>query len=401
MNRENSEELLQQMARGVVPVEDAQRAAARRERIVARLGTLQAEIQVRRARTRRFRRFAAPAASAAAVALGAGLAWHAHTHWRPTPPGAGVHAPADAALRVAAGTVLVRRAGSLEAKASPRNVSLSAHDEVLTQSDGRATVTLADGSKVRVSPLTELSVSSPEAAGWLHESVRLERGRIDVHVLPLPPGGSFVVLTPDASAEVHGTRFAVIVAKRDGVLSTRVEVREGHVLVRDASGQALLAPGASWTSHPPKNVRRVTDAKPAATVHTAPAGSAKGVAPASSAKSVAPAGSASPASSVVAQHSTLAEQNRIYQAAMDARRRGDDHGALALLDRLLASYPGSPLEQDARVERFRALERLGEKNAAARAARRYLAEYPNGFAREEARRVALEWSSASSPTPHK
>jgi hypothetical protein len=61
---------------------------------------------------------------------------------------------------------------------------------------------------------------------------------------------------------------------------------------------------------------------------------------------------------------------------------------------LLQRFPGSPLVPDARVERFRALQRLGRTEEAARSARQYLAEQPDGFAREEARDVALGRSAA-------
>jgi outer membrane protein assembly factor BamD (BamD/ComL family) len=86
----------------------------------------------------------------------------------------------------------------------------------------------------------------------------------------------------------------------------------------------------------------------------------------------------------------LAEQNRLLAAAMDASRASDDRRAIALLGDLLARYPSSPLAQEAEVQRFRALARSGDRREAARRARQYLAAYPNGFAREEAKTVALE-----------
>jgi hypothetical protein len=41
------------------------------------------------------------------------------------------------------------------------------------------------------------------------------------------------------------------------------------------------------------------------------------------------------------------------------------------------------------VERFRLLEHLGRRREAARAARAYLEDYPNGYAGQEAREIAL------------
>jgi outer membrane protein assembly factor BamD (BamD/ComL family) len=84
----------------------------------------------------------------------------------------------------------------------------------------------------------------------------------------------------------------------------------------------------------------------------------------------------------------LAAQNRLFADAMKARARGDLGGAVRLLDRLLRRYPGSVLAEDARVERFRALARLGDHRGAAAAARAYLLAYPGGFAHDEARELA-------------
>jgi hypothetical protein len=58
------------------------------------------------------------------------------------------------------------------------------------------------------------------------------------------------------------------------------------------------------------------------------------------------------------------------------------------------------LSQEAKVERLRALERLGKTQQAAESARRYLAEHPDGFAQAEARQLALragEQNRATAP----
>jgi hypothetical protein len=97
--------------------------------------------------------------------------------------------------------------------------------------------------------------------------------------------------------------------------------------------------------------------------------------------------------------STLSDQNRLLSSALEARKRGDDARALGSLNELLQKYPSSPLAQEARVERLRCLERLGQKNAAADEARRYLTDYPDGFAREEAKGQALPAPSAPKSKP--
>jgi hypothetical protein len=99
--------------------------------------------------------------------------------------------------------------------------------------------------------------------------------------------------------------------------------------------------------------------------------------------------------------STLAAENALMQAAMAAVREGDDTRAVGLLGGLLSRYPKSPLSQNAQVERFRAMARLGEGRAAARLARLYLGEHPDGMARDEARRMGVEGLPASSDAPRR
>jgi hypothetical protein len=74
---------------------------------------------------------------------------------------------------------------------------------------------------------------------------------------------------------------------------------------------------------------------------------------------------------------------------MRARELGNGSEAVRLLDDFVRRYPASPLAQDAYVERFRTAAQLGDATGAARAAREYLARYRDGFAREEARALAL------------
>jgi outer membrane protein assembly factor BamD (BamD/ComL family) len=90
---------------------------------------------------------------------------------------------------------------------------------------------------------------------------------------------------------------------------------------------------------------------------------------------------------LVTPRSALAEQNRLLQAALAARREGRDADALAKLDELLRAYPNSPLAQEAHANRFRALEKLGRHAEAVVEAQTYLAEYPDGFARDEAKAI--------------
>jgi outer membrane protein assembly factor BamD (BamD/ComL family) len=87
------------------------------------------------------------------------------------------------------------------------------------------------------------------------------------------------------------------------------------------------------------------------------------------------------------KNSSLAAENRLLQAAMAARQKGDARRAADLAADLVAHYPASPLVEEARVERIRALLGAGGPVAAQAEARAYLADYPRGFARAEATRI--------------
>jgi outer membrane protein assembly factor BamD (BamD/ComL family) len=87
----------------------------------------------------------------------------------------------------------------------------------------------------------------------------------------------------------------------------------------------------------------------------------------------------------------LAEESRLFQDAIDARNRGDDPRAAELFGHLVARYPSY---EEAEVQLFRAEKRLGRVAAAVAEARRYLALHPQGFARDEARTLALSSTPA-------
>jgi hypothetical protein len=87
--------------------------------------------------------------------------------------------------------------------------------------------------------------------------------------------------------------------------------------------------------------------------------------------------------------SSLTAQNELFADAIAAKRAGNASEAIASFDRLLTSYPASPLAESASVERLRLLRRRDPARAAA-AAREYLARFPDGFARAEADAVLAD-----------
>jgi hypothetical protein len=86
--------------------------------------------------------------------------------------------------------------------------------------------------------------------------------------------------------------------------------------------------------------------------------------------------------------SELAAQNDLFSAAMRATRREDDGEALKLFTSFVKHYPDSPLFEHALAQRMKLLA-ANDPSGAAVAASEYLSRFPTGFARLEARALAI------------
>lgn len=92
------------------------------------------------------------------------------------------------------------------------NARIRVGDEILSRS-GSATVELADGSTVRITPNSRLifnKLTQYGKAGMVDTRLRLDHGGISTQVQPLERGGArFEVETPSAVAAVRGTAFSL------------------------------------------------------------------------------------------------------------------------------------------------------------------------------------------------
>jgi hypothetical protein len=354
MTRRPPEELLRELGRMPIPVEDPDAKSERRERIVRGIA-MAVRKQKERSRGRRIRqRFAWIAAAALVLlAVGAGI------RSRPVP------APAVASLRSSGAPVMVSHAGKTEVATGESSRDLAVGDGVSTLADSHADLRLQSGVEVGVRSSTRVAIEKADAQ---HEVLALSLGEISVRVPPLGPDRSFAVWTPDAKVLVHGTAFIVRVKRAGGGMLTEVEVSEGKVSVSRGEDARMLSAGEVW----PERVEPETKLTPSVT----PAPTSVESGPKLAAKPPSP--------------NALADQNRLFAAAARARRQGDDRAAVAALTQLITRYPDSVLVPEARVERFRALKRLGRDAEAAREAKKYLLEQKDGAARDEARGVVLE-----------
>lgn len=101
-------------------------------------------------------------------------------------------------------------------------------DEVLSAA-GAATITLADGSEVRLSPNSRLifnRLTQYGKSGMVDTRLRLDRGEVHTRVKPVIEGGArFEIETPSAVAAVRGTAFSL----HAGPEGTHLQVTEGVV----------------------------------------------------------------------------------------------------------------------------------------------------------------------------
>ncbi|HEX2673745.1 MAG TPA: FecR domain-containing protein [Polyangiaceae bacterium] len=370
------DDMLRRLGSQVVPVEDPELVERRREQVVAALSrSIRASAERKRRVTRG--RVLWGMGIAASLALGVGVAARARHN--------AVEASAVfSTVSEVTGAVVITENGESRVLSNGSEFGLRSQGEIETAPEAQAEIR-SKKSAVHLNPASKLTVSQITP---VEERYRLAVGRVEVSVdKDSPITRSVVVETPNAEVVVHGTVFAVGVSSRNQQTVTEVSVTRGSVWVLQHGSQAaVLGAGQHWSS----------DAEPV------PAAVAGVPATPTAATPVAPPPAATSESALVrrdapvrgvvrqtpaeAKSSTLAEQSRMFQEAIDARNRGEDARAVELFARLLSRYPSY---EEAEVQLFRAQKRLGRMTSAAAEARRYLALHPQGFARDEARDLAL------------
>ena len=247
---------------------------------------------------------------------------------------------------------------------------------------GSATLGFPSGASAKVSSKSSLKITRTRQS----EAMFLARGGVDVEVPKLDPTRGFSVETPDARVTVHGTHFSVVVEQSAEGPHTRVQVTHGIVSVQQGGREVFLTAGQSWAAagvEGPSTSSAAATAEPADGIDAGLDDDVDEALPA-------PADSDKRATRVPRRHfdsRELADQNRRFARAMEYKKSGDPREALRELGGVLKRYPGSPLSQEVRVERLRILRGLGAGEQAAREAKRYLREFPQGYAVKEAEQL--------------
>jgi hypothetical protein len=340
----------------------------------------------------RARYWAFAAAAGAALVLGFGvIGWYVRGAGEPvTGRVTALFGPASTVIHGREVTSLVPTSGSLP-------MAFDSHLD--TGRDSASRLELASGVEIAVGSDTHMALPHTKDRVGGREELGLEGGFIYVDVPKLRPGHVFAIHTPDTWITVHGTSFSVEVSGPGaGPLSTKVDVTEGTVTVqKTGNAEIFLTAGTRWISIPEAAaLSSASAASPEAHTVSVPVRPAPAAALDVSGAASPVAGPDALRGAPVAQ-TALAQQNRIFAQAMTVRVRGNGAEAIEMLEAFIQRYPASPLTQDAHVELFRGFVQMGDRAAAARAARRYLALYGDGFARDEARALALEPGAAPLP----
>jgi len=163
---------------------------------------------------------------------------------------------ASAAVTAPATLVLINQPVTVNGNPGTPGQSLYANDDVATQASGHADIQFPDGSYVRMSPDTDVTISSVQLqkTGNLQSAeVTQKVGRTFVNVAHLATGASFKVNGHSVSATVRGTQYEVLVRQNltnlikvfDGTVHvagrTSVDVHAGQEVDANAGGQ-LSAP---------------------------------------------------------------------------------------------------------------------------------------------------------------
>lgn len=232
-----------------------------------------------------------------------------------------------------------------------------------------------DGTVLTLEARGELSVVEQSAT----RRFALRKGAVRAQVAHLHAGERFLISTADAEVEVHGTVFRVSLADGDPGCEegrrTRVAVTEGIVSVRAGGRETLVAAGDVWPAC----------ARPAAS--RAPEVVARS--PGSFMPQIPVVSRRHPRAEPVPPRETegLAAANDLFAAAARAQREHRTDEALRLFTRVIEVAPRGPLAEGAAAQRMKLLA-TSDPEAARRAASDYLSRYPDGFAYDDARRLA-------------
>jgi hypothetical protein len=157
--------------------------------------------------------------------------------------------PAGARFVSFEGDVRVVRAATRETLAASSDTQLYPGDTVQTQADGRARVTLADGSTLLVRPnstviIRDNTVSTEEQKANVH--VTVDRGQINVRTEQQPTGGNNVVETPKTQNKLGPQTGASFGVNPDN--TEEIRVTSGEMATTTRNGEQTVVRGGEYVA---------------------------------------------------------------------------------------------------------------------------------------------------------
>ena len=178
-----------------------------------------------------------------------------------------LNSSAQAAVNVSATLTVYQPNASLEHKggsafgAATSGVQVQAGDSVKTDTKGRASIQLPDGTLTRLASDTEITLDAAHftKAGTLHDAKITEKvGRTLTSVQHLVSGATFQVAGQSAVASVRGTKFEIYITA-DGTMT--VKLFDGE-LDFDGKNHVHLTAGQQATADPQGNIGPAGPIKP-------------------------------------------------------------------------------------------------------------------------------------------
>lgn len=154
---------------------------------------------------------------------------------------------ASAAVTAPATLVVYSQTVTVNDNSSIPGQALNANDDVKTQATGHAAIQFPDGSYVRMSPSTDVRITSVQLqkTGNLQTAEVLQKvGRTLVNVQHLANGATFKIDGHSVSAQVRGTQFEVLVNSNNTNL---VKVFVGAVAVSGGGRTVTVSAGQEIT----------------------------------------------------------------------------------------------------------------------------------------------------------
>lgn len=324
-----------------------------------------AEAMHRRKRTLVIRRQIGAAASASVAVAAAVAIWLSSSAHRTDPPPAAlaVNAPSASFAK----SDCSKPGACVAAETQGPDVGVSGGDarflpggRIDTPLGQPRHVTLHSGTKLRIAGGSSLVY---EDGSKIHR-FSLLRGHAEFSVVKQRPQERFLVGTPDAEIEVHGTVFEVALNDKADACHhrTQVVVSEGIVEVRSQDLRTFVSAGSRW----PEACVVAAEHRAATSSLGAKSVQASRVSPASPSSPAAPLPpSAQPAAARETPRgsaSDLAKQNELFAVATREMQAGHYSRAVALYEQLNQTYPSGPLAESAAAASRRARELASRKS---------------------------------------